>query len=123
MCLWLPPCSPWDSADPLALRHFLDQLAIFFDKQLTYDLTGDWAWPAYAHEVEGYVEFVKEQLGNDMALVEALLRVITLKTSVGPNEQCPCASGTKFKKCHLPIVEKIQSRIGIARIKAAFPRS
>ena len=121
-CLWLPPCSPWNSADPLALKHFLDQLAIFFDKQLIYDVTGDWIWPAYGHEREGYVEFIREQLGTEAGLIDILLPVITMQHSVGPNQECPCPSGKKFKKCHLQVVEKIQGRIGVARIRTNFPR-
>src|SRR5260221_13747542 len=33
-CLWLPPESRWDKNNPDALCYFLDQLAIFFDRQL-----------------------------------------------------------------------------------------
>ncbi len=121
-CLWLPPCSPWNSADPLALRHFLDQLAIFFDKQLIYDIVGEWLWPAYGHEHDGYVEFIREQLNHDAALADTLMDVITMRASVGPNEPCPCNSGRKFKKCHLRAVDAIQGRIGVERIRASFPR-
>jgi hypothetical protein len=121
-CLWLPPCSPWDSADPLALRLFLDQLTIFFDKQLIYDYVGEWLWPAYGHEDDGYVEFIREQLGNDVTLADSLMGAITMRVSIGPNERCPCNSGQKFKKCHLPAVDRIQGRIGVERIRACFPR-
>jgi hypothetical protein len=121
-CLWLSPRSPWTSTDPFALRHFLDQLAIFFDKQLIYDLTGKWTGPAYAHERDGFLEFIREELGGDSILTETLLPVITMHTTVGPNDGCPCGQPNKFKKCHLRIVERIQGRIGVETIRANFPR-
>ncbi len=33
-CLWLPPCSPWSPTDPRRLLRFLDEVAVFLDRQL-----------------------------------------------------------------------------------------
>lgn len=116
-CLWLNPESPWDSRDPSALRLFLDELAIFFDRQLIYDLTDEWPGPSYSHGRDGYLEFIREQLGSDAALTEALIAVITMETRIGPNNMCTCGSGKKFKKCHREVVEKIQGKIGADRVR------
>lgn len=116
-CLRLDPESPWNSRNPSALRCFLDELAVFFHRQLIYDLTSEWPGPSYSHGRDGYLEFIQEQLGSDAALTEALLAVITMETRIGPNDICTCGSGKKFKKCHLEVVERIQGRIGVGRVR------
>lgn len=110
-CLWLPPLTPWRSSNPYALRDFLDQLIVFFDRQLIYDDTGIWPGPAYGHGEQGYRQFIQEELQNDPALADALSPLILRKIVVGRNEDCPCGSKQKFKKCHLRIVEEMQWRI------------
>ncbi len=119
-CLWLHPRSEWVPADPRGLGHFLDQLIVFFERQLIYDETGKWPGPAYGHEREGYIEFIREQLGDQIAHLDKLLPLITLCSRVGPNDTCPCGSGIKFKKCHLRLIEKIQAQIGVTTIWAQF---
>lgn len=119
-CLWLPPCSLWDPHDQLALRLFLDQLAVFFNRQLIYDITASWPGPEYDHGTKGYVQFIREQLGNDDPLAAALLPAITLRASVGRNACCPCGGGKKFKRCHLQAVSDIQRLIKIENIKHFF---
>lgn len=114
------PESRWDSRDPSALRLFLDELAVFFDRQLIYDLTSEWPGPSYSHGRDGYLEFIQEQLGSDADLMEALLSVITMEIRIGPNDICTCGSGKKFKKCHLEVVERIQGKIGVGRVRRIF---
>jgi hypothetical protein len=110
-CLWLPPLSSWSSSNPTALRDFLDQLVVFFDRQLIYDDCGVWPGPAYEHGERGYRQFIQEELQNEAALADVLIPIILRQVSIGRNEGCPCGSELKFKKCHLRIVETIQSRI------------
>jgi hypothetical protein len=110
-CLWLPPRTPWRSSNPYALRDFLDQLVVFFDRQLIYDDADVWPGPAYGHREEGYRQFIQEELQNDPDLAHALTPLIMRKIFVGRNEDCPCGSKRKFKKCHLRIVDEIQLRI------------
>ncbi|MGA9142171.1 MAG: SEC-C domain-containing protein [Candidatus Acidiferrales bacterium] len=112
-CLWLPPQTPWRSSNPYALRDLLDQVVVFFDRQLIYDDTGVWPGPAYAHGEQGYRQFIQEELQNDPDLTDALTPVILRKVLVGRNESCPCGGILKFKKCHLRIVEEIQLRIAL----------
>jgi len=110
-CLWLSPHTPWRASNPCALRDFLDQVVVFLDRQLIYDDTGVWPGPAYGHGEQGYRQFIQEELQNDLALAHALTPLILRKIVVGRNEDCPCGSKEKFKKCHLRIVEEIQWRI------------
>lgn len=114
-CLWLPPLSPWSPSNPNAIRDFLDQLVVFFDRQLIYDDTGVWPGPAYDHGGRGYRQFIQEELEEDAALADALSPIILRQVSIGRNEGCPCGSERKFKKCHLRIVEQIQLRIATRR--------
>jgi len=110
-CLWLPPRSPWSADDPSALRGFLDQLVIFWDRQLIYDDTGKWPGPAYDHDVRGYIEFIAEHLGGDTKLAGELAPLVLRRSSVGRNQECPCGSHRKFKRCHLWTVEEIRRQV------------
>ncbi len=33
---------------------------------------------------------------------------IVVSGAVGRNESCPCGSGNKFKRCHLPLIQEKQ---------------
>ena len=105
-CLWLPTRSRWKPYDPDALLGFLDEVALFFDRQLIYDATGRKKWPGgeYPHRRAGYVEFLKETLVVDQSTLDALAPVLLNRLRPERNGPCPCGSGRKFKKCHaLPI--------------------
>lgn len=114
-CLWLPPCSPWDEADPNgSLLRFLDEVTVFLERQLVYDATGakQWPGPQYRHGKYGYLDFMLSILSGNEKHLTALLPVILGKLSPGRNEVCPCASQLKYKRCHAGHVEHIVSRIG-----------
>jgi hypothetical protein len=119
-CLWLQPRTKWDSQDPSALGAFLDELTVFFHRQLIYDITGSWPGPEYDHGTNGYVQFIREQLADDEALAASLLPVITMQEAVGRNDLCPCGAGKKFKRCHLEVVGTIQRLVRIDKIKQLF---
>ncbi len=121
-CLWLRPKSPWDATDPNALRDFLLQVIVFFDRQLIYDITEEWPGPAYGHGRDGYLEFIQEELGAEAYLFPSLLSVITKPGSVDRNAPCPCGSQKKYKYCHMNLVEKIQRRIGFQNLLSIFPK-
>ena len=117
-CFWLPPKSPWLPADPQALLTFLDELSVFLDRQLIYDVTGEWPGPCYDHGVDGYRQFIIEQLQGDVELFQKLRPVFARELSVGRNEICPCDSGQKFKKCHLDAITAIERAVGIEKLRA-----
>src|SRR5262249_32002220 len=94
-----------------ALRCFLDQLVVFWERQLIYDDCGKWPGSAYGHDQEGYLQFVEEQLGGDAKLAGALAPLVLGGFSVGRNEHCPCGSRRKFKRCHLWTVEEIRRQV------------
>lgn len=106
-CLWLAPFSKWRREDPEALRAFLDELAVFFDRQLVFDATKRWPGPAWDHNVFGYWQFAVEQLGGEAQATD----FITGRRS-GRNDACPCGSGRSYKRCHLSQHETLARRIG-----------
>lgn len=114
-CLWLPPCSPWDEADPdVSLLRFLDEVTVFLERQLVYDATGGKQWPGphYRHGKYGYLDFMLSILEGNKELLTALLPAILRKISPGRNDVCPCGSQLKYKRCHAGLVEDIVRRIG-----------
>lgn len=120
-CLWLPPETLWRADDPLALHGFLDELSVFFHQQLVFEATGCVIWPGQerGHNVDGYIEFVDEQLGADASLIPVLAPLFAGR-HVGRNEPCPCFRGRKYKLCHQDMVEVITRRIGVLRTRELF---
>ena len=121
-CLWLPPNSPWSADDPQVLLKFLDQLSVFLDRQLIYDVTGEWPGPHYDHGPGGYRQFIVEQLHGDEELFLKLGPVMAGELSVGRNEICPCGSRIKFKRCHADTIAAIQRKVGFDKVRAACCR-
>lgn len=111
-CLWLPPFSRWRPEDPDALRDFLDELAVFFHRQLVFDVTQRWPGPAWDHGVFGYWQFVVEHLGGDRQASAFIAGV-----SLGRNDPCPCGSDRHYKRCHLQVHEDLARRIGPIELK------
>lgn len=104
-CLWLPPESEWRADAPDALAIFLDQVVVFFDRQFVYDALPphEKAWPGgeRGHGLVGYLEYVRDVLGGDEALVTALAPALAGRRRIGRNKKCPCGGGRKYKKCHM----------------------
>ena len=123
-CLWLAPESSWDPSDPDALASFLDQLVIFFDRQLIYDATGGIDFPGKfrGHGDAGYLEYAEELLGCNSPLMMALTPVLANSALVGRNKKCPCGSGVKYKRCHLGSVERVIRSIGSDKVRQIFRR-
>lgn len=122
-CLWLPPKSRWDPNDPDALRTFLDEVVVFFDRQLVYDAGGRVEWPGgqHGHGDPGYMEWVVEEFGGDSAAVSAFGPIFRGAVSIGRNDPCPCGKGVKYKRCHGTVVERVRSGIGLTRLRRLFP--
>jgi hypothetical protein len=118
-CLWLPPESQWDPNDPERLPKYLDQVALFFERQLICDVTGEWPGPERGHGTAGYMEFVGEILNGDDTLVQAIAPVLGGQ-NIGRNTPCPCGSGVKYKRCHLEIVTRIEGTVGLDRLRDVF---
>ena len=120
-CLWLPPESRWNPNDPDGLRRFLEEAAVFFDQQLVYEAEGRSEWPGEqrSHGDEGYLEFVQEVLGGDRQLLAVFAPILLgLRTGhIQSNDQCPCRSRRKYKRCHKQRVEEVRRRMGSAYLQ------
>jgi hypothetical protein len=112
-CLWLPVRSRWKQSDPDALLAFLDEVALFFDRQLVYDATGRKNWPGgeYPHGRDGYIEFLIETLAIDRLKLDALAPALLNRTQPERSDPCPCGSGRKFKRCHAVRIWEVQKTI------------
>ncbi len=103
-CLWLPPETIWNLRDADCLLLFLDQVAIFFHKQLICDASGRNVFPGSqrSHGDAGYIEYIQEMLrANDDILSLLVPLLINGGEYIGRNDLCLCGSGRKYKHCHL----------------------
>lgn len=119
-CLWLPPKSKWKPTDPDGLLVILDELALFFERQLIFDATGKWPGSEYDHGYKGYQEWLEEMFDGDKRLVSLLGPVLGNQTRISRNDPCPCDSGRKYKKCHLFIVDQIRRQVDMRVLQALF---
>lgn len=121
-CLWIPPKSRWNPQDRNTLIPFLDEVAVFFDRQLVYDASGQVAWPGgqYGHGAAGYKEWIVEEFGGSAETVAAFLPMMEGAMEVGRNDRCPCGSGLKFKRCHGPTLDRVRRQISFAMVKSLF---
>ena len=119
-CLWLPPCSPWDKEDPNRLIRFLDEVSVFLERQMTFEVTGIWPGDQYKHGAAGYEEFMLARLNGNPSDFAALFPVILGRAHPGRNELCPCGSQKKYKRCHADAVAGIVSKIGHRTLKYLY---
>lgn len=105
-CLWLAPESQWNGEDESGLLGFLDQVAVFFERQLIYDASGGEAWPwgERSHSEKGYIEYIQEKLGVDSEKLQIFLPLITSKAALDKKSRCPCGSRRPYQFCHLQTV-------------------
>ncbi|MFY9619721.1 MAG: SEC-C metal-binding domain-containing protein [Pyrinomonadaceae bacterium] len=120
-CLWLPPKSRWNPSDPDTLLTFLDEVVLFFHRQLIYDATGrkNWPGPQYGHRIDGYEQWIAEVFGKEDAL-RAFVPILNANLKVGRNDRCPCQSGRKFKRCHAEILEDIRRNVATTILSRLF---
>lgn len=121
-CLWLPPCTPWDRDDPRRLLRFLDEVTVFLERQLIYEITRKWPGGQYDHGAAGYRQFMLTALGENEEHLRSLFPVIIGTARPSRNDLCPCGSNRKYKRCHAEPVESIIYRIGRARLDFLYRR-
>lgn len=120
-CLWLPPKSRWDASDPDTLLTFLDEVVVFFHRQLVYDAGGqvEWPGPQYGHRIDGYEQWITEEF-NDAQALRIFIPILKAHLKIGRNDKCPCGSGRKFKKCHNEKVEQIRRGVAASILERVF---
>ena len=110
-CLWLPWDSKWQAHRSDALLDFMAHLAIFFNHQLLFDVSGKWPVPARGHGRDGYREFLVEKLGISQEDFPRFIPLLLDGTGMA-YLPCPCGSSKYAKRCHLPVINELVSKIG-----------
>lgn len=110
-CLWLPLESQWNAGNENTLLNFVDQTAIFFERQLMYDAGGSWAWGERSHGNAGFIEFLEENLNGNSETIEIFLPLILNEIFVHNKSKCPCGSRRNYNLCHKQKVEYIKNSI------------
>jgi hypothetical protein len=109
-CLWLDVASPWARTDPDGLRMFLDQLALFYERQLIMALNPEASWPGggWGHNEHGYIEYLRREWGLSDAAMRRMASAFASRRHT--KSSCPCGSGRQYRRCHLAKVEQFRSR-------------
>lgn len=109
-CLWLDVASPWLPRDPDGLRMFLDQLALFYERQLIMlmDPTAPWPGGGWGHNEHGYIEFLRQEWGlSDDAIRRMAGALAGRRHNASP---CPCGNRRQYRKCHRSQVDQFRSK-------------
>jgi hypothetical protein len=89
---------------------FLDQLALFYERQLIMRMNPSAGWPGggWGHNEEGYVEYLRQQWGLPD---DAIRRMAGALAGRRHNKSlCPCGSRLQYRKCHRSQVDRFRSR-------------
>src|ERR1044071_9565643 len=100
-CLWLDVETRWKPADPeKSLQRFLDELKVFYLRQLMMEANPKLTWPGRArgHGFEGHLEHLQERLHMSLEQMTVMLRA--LEGGVHRNAPCPCGRRVRYRKCH-----------------------
>ncbi len=100
-CLWTPEESLWDPRDPDALLRYLEQLVVYIDKQLVFEVTRRWPGGQRPHGESGREAAICEIAKCDLHAAKIGRRIAESgKGYIGRKAACPCGSGAIFEKCH-----------------------
>lgn len=121
-CLWFVRAADgWDPANPHSFEHFLQQLLVFFDRQLDYNATGEFPGQVWAHDRPIAEIYLEEQLGGDQELMQAFMAFRRGAGSVG-DTLCPCRSGRLLADCHEAEFIDLRQRLRGLEFKVDDPR-
>jgi hypothetical protein len=99
-CLWFVRAEDgWQAGDPHAFEHFLQQLLVFFDRQLAYDAVGEFPGKVWVHDRPIAQSYCEDRLERNPMLIEAFK---VFRRGLGPSAggPCPCLLGRTFAQCH-----------------------
>lgn len=88
----------------------------YFLSQSIFEISGKWIFGERPHYWPGVLEYYRKITDTqDVNVIVALVSLATQSQTRG-HHQCPCPSGLKIRNCHLPIVQKLKSRIPVNRL-------
>lgn len=108
-CLWLDVETRWKPADPQgSLKRFLDELKVFYLRQLMMEANPKLTWPGRArgHGFAGHIEHLQERLRMPLEKLPTMLRA--LEGGVNRNAPCPCGRRVRYRKCHRDVIVKFR---------------
>lgn len=109
-CLWHRLQSLWDANDPQSLLKLLDQVALFFRRQLICDTTGNFPGPQLLHGDAGTHQAIVQVLGSE-DLMKIFAAPLLGRRDFPTNAPCPCGQARKYKKCHQPTVAGLRQKV------------
>lgn len=121
LCLWLPTRSQWRGRDPEhswswqdrdALLRFVDQVLVFAERHLIWQVTRVWPGGESAHGSEGYIEYVHEILSCPVEQLLEFAVAFGESDGIDPYTTCPCGSGKKYRFCHREQVRALRRECG-----------
>lgn len=109
-CLWLDVETRWRAGDPDALRRFLDELGVFYYRQLMMEANPKLPYPgpARGHGVAGYIEHLSERLrmpARDLSKMRG-----PISGGIYRNAPCPCGSRIRYRNCHREAIRRFRDR-------------
>jgi ubiquitin-protein ligase len=100
-CLWIPEESKWNWKDPDAILTWFNEVIIFLDRQLIYEVVHEWTGPQRRHGDEGRIDYLMERTGCDELSARLALTLSREgRGSIERQTKCPCESGRIWNKCH-----------------------
>jgi hypothetical protein len=110
VCLWIQQRSQWNPSEPLALVEFIAQVIVFFERYLVYEAGGKLVWPgpASGHGVNGYLEYLREELKVGEAMLQALAPELEKLGALSGYAPCPCGADEVFRRCHGPQLRRLR---------------
>jgi hypothetical protein len=100
-CLWLEDFeTEWQPDDPDALGIFVDQVLIFYVRQLAFEANPKAGYPGpwRGHGSVGIIEHLEEVLRVPAETLPRMWRA--LAGGVYRNAPCPCGRRVRYRKCH-----------------------
>jgi hypothetical protein len=112
-CLWLKQLeSEWRRDDRDALQLFLDQLTIFYFRQLVMESDPSGQYPGRARPhgyAPAYVEILSERLQLPQAAVRRMRSA--LAGDLRRSARCPCGSRLPYRACHRDAISQFRGQV------------
>lgn len=111
-CLWLDVETRWRPSDPDAIRMLLDQLTVFYLRQLMMEANPKLTFPGpwRGHGVVGYIEHLEERLRMSRRGLPQMRTA--LAGGISRNALCPCGRRIRYRKCHRAVIRRFRDRAG-----------
>jgi len=106
-CLYLQDVDEPNLRRPAALHVFMLDVICFLEQQLIYDRIGRFPGPQWPHKRDAYALYIVEELEREPPAARLLLWNAIRGTQPARNGLCACGSGTKYKRCHLDLINEL----------------